>query len=104
MIFSLFLGLKSFEDNPILPVLWMEVISGEITDELRAMIYHSTFSANAIQLSLRYGSLLLCVTTLAMLVAAFYYRGKSKMQQQQQQKLTENGKQLNEPTLAEQIS
>lgn len=62
----------------ILPVMWLEVTSGELTDDLRALIYHSSFSANAIQLALKYGTLLICVTTLALLVAACYYRGKSK--------------------------
>lgn len=57
--------------------MWLEVTSGEINDELRAMIYHSTFSANAIQLALKYGTLLTCVTTLALIVAACYYRGKN---------------------------
>jgi len=52
-------SLRYFDDNQILPVIWMEITSGEISKELRAMIYHSTFSANAIQLSLRYGTLCL---------------------------------------------
>lgn len=55
--------------------------SGSISEDLRATIYHSTFSANAIQLSLRYGTLLVCVTTLAMLVASIYYRSKTIEQQ-----------------------
>ncbi|CAD7078472.1 unnamed protein product [Hermetia illucens] len=50
-----FYGLKkgAMKRNIILPVMWLEVTSGEINDELRAMIYHSTFSANAIQLALK---------------------------------------------------
>lgn len=44
----------------------MEVVSGEISEELRATIYHSTFSMNAIELSLCYGTLLCCVVSVAL--------------------------------------
>lgn len=71
-------GMNELKEGQYLPVLWMEVTSGELSDELRAMIYHSTFSANAIQLSLRYGSLLISASTMAMLVAACYYNGKNR--------------------------
>lgn len=63
-------------EGQYLPVLWMEVTAGELSDELRATIYHSTFSLNAIELSLRYGSLLVTATTMALLVAACYYNRK----------------------------
>lgn len=70
--------LQHFDDEQILPVMWMEVTSDEIPEEFRAMIYHSTFSANAIQLSLRYGSLLIATITLAVLVAGYYYNAKTE--------------------------
>lgn len=63
-------------EGQILPIIWMEVTSGEISDDLRAMIYHSTFSANAIQLSLRYGSLLACLILITILVIICYIKGK----------------------------
>lgn len=69
--------MNGLHEGQYLPVLWMEISSGELSDELRAMIYHSTFSANAIQLSLRYGSLLISASTMAMLVAACYYNRKN---------------------------
>lgn len=62
------LGVERFDEGQILPVIWMEVTSGEISTELRAMIYHSTFSANAIQLSLRYGTLLFCIIFIVLFV------------------------------------
>lgn len=71
-------GMKELKEGQYLPILWMEVTSGELSEELRTVIYHSTFSANAIQLSLRYGSLLISATTMAMLVAACYYNGKNR--------------------------
>lgn len=76
--------LARFDNNQILPVLWMEVMSGELSEELRAMIYHSTFSANAIQLSLRYGTLLVCVISLAMLIAACYFKNKNSNEKENQ--------------------
>lgn len=63
-------------------------MSGEISEELRSMIYHSTFSANAIQLSFKYGTLLVCVASLGMLVATLYYRGKTLSKRAQQEKKT----------------
>ncbi|XP_055537622.1 lysosome membrane protein 2 isoform X1 [Wyeomyia smithii] len=70
-------ALERFEDGDILPVVWLEVVPGVISEELRNMIYHSTFSANAIQLSFKYGSLLICVTTFALLTMACYCRMKN---------------------------
>ncbi|XP_058826599.1 lysosome membrane protein 2 [Topomyia yanbarensis] len=70
-------GLEKFDEDHILPVVWLEVVPGVISEELRNMIYHSTFSANAIQLSFKYGSLLICVTTLALLSMACYFRTKN---------------------------
>lgn len=64
--------LENFDDEQILPVMWMEVTSDEVPEEFRTVIYHSTFSANAIQLSLRYGSLLAVTITIAVLVYGFY--------------------------------
>ncbi|XP_055628151.1 lysosome membrane protein 2 isoform X2 [Toxorhynchites rutilus septentrionalis] len=70
-------GMEPFEEDQILPVVWLEVVPGEISDELRNMIYHSTFSANAIQLSFKYGSLLICVTTFSLLAMTCYFRRKN---------------------------
>ncbi|XP_058459928.1 lysosome membrane protein 2 isoform X2 [Malaya genurostris] len=70
-------GLEKFNEDQILPVIWLEVVPGVISEELRNMIYHSTFSANAIQLSFKYGSLLICVTTFALLAVACYFRTKN---------------------------
>lgn len=66
--------LNRFQSEQILPVMWMEVTSDEVPEELRAMIYHSTFSANAIQLSLRYGSLFGLAVSLMMLAAGCYLK------------------------------
>uniref|UniRef100_A0A1Q3G4P8 Putative plasma membrane glycoprotein cd36 n=1 Tax=Culex tarsalis TaxID=7177 RepID=A0A1Q3G4P8_CULTA len=72
-------GLEQFQDDQILPVIWLEVVPGEISEELRNMIYHSTFSANAIQLSFKYGSLFICVASLALLTITCYFRTKNNL-------------------------
>lgn len=77
----LFEDVKRFKDKQILPVIWMEVMSGNISEDLRATIYHTTFSLNAIQLTLRYGSLLVCLMTLTVLIYVVYYRKKRKENQ-----------------------
>uniref|UniRef100_U5ERK4 Putative plasma membrane glycoprotein cd36 n=1 Tax=Corethrella appendiculata TaxID=1370023 RepID=U5ERK4_9DIPT len=69
-------GFEKFKDDQILPVLWMEVTTGEIPVELKAMVYHSTFTANAIQMSLRYGSLCFFLLTLALLIGTCYCKRK----------------------------
>lgn len=71
------MGLTRFQQGQILPVLWMEVTSGELSAELRGMIYHTTFSANAIQSILQYGSLSVFVISLIMLITGCYYKNKS---------------------------
>lgn len=72
-------GLEQFNDDQILPTIWLEVVPGDISEELRNMIYHSTFSANAIQLSFKYGSLFICVASLALLTITCYFRTKNNL-------------------------
>lgn len=72
-------GLEQFKDEQILPVIWLEVVPGDISEELRNMIYHSTFSANAIQLSFKYGSLFICIASLALLTITCYFRTKNNL-------------------------
>lgn len=72
--------LDPFDREQILPVMWMEVTSEDVPEELRAMIYHSTFSANAIQLSLRYGSLFGLAVSITMLVAGCYLKNAESEQ------------------------
>lgn len=51
----------------------MEIVSGAISTELRTLIYHSTFSTNALQLCLNYGTLLLSATSLTLLILMVRY-------------------------------
>lgn len=72
--------LNPFKVGQILPVMWMEITSDDVPEELRSMIYHSTFSANAIQLSLRYGSLFGLVVSITMLIAACFLKSSDREQ------------------------
>lgn len=51
----------------ILPVIWMEISSGEISGDLRQKLYHSSTSANAIEMFVIYGSLLVWVSSMTMI-------------------------------------
>ncbi|XP_049545725.1 scavenger receptor class B member 1-like [Anopheles darlingi] len=62
-------GMEMFKQELYLPVIWLEVVPGEISDELRTMIYHSTYSANAIQMSLKIGSLAIFALSFVLVVA-----------------------------------
>ncbi|XP_055385355.1 lysosome membrane protein 2 [Condylostylus longicornis] len=80
--------LKRMDEGIILPILWLEITQGELNEELQTLIFHSTFSANAIQYALKYGTLLICVTTLALLVAGVYYLGKFREKNLKRRNLT----------------
>lgn len=62
----------------MLPVIWMEIVSGNISDELRSLIYHSTFGVNAIQLALNYGTLIASATSLSLLILICLYKRTKK--------------------------
>uniref|UniRef100_A0A182NV29 Scavenger receptor class B n=1 Tax=Anopheles dirus TaxID=7168 RepID=A0A182NV29_9DIPT len=70
-------GLDKFNEGQFLPVIWLEVVPGVISDDLRAMIYHTTYSANAIQMSLRVATLAFFVLSFVMLIAKCYYGTRS---------------------------
>ncbi|XP_053675470.1 lysosome membrane protein 2-like [Anopheles nili] len=74
---SMVSGLEKFAEGQYLPVIWLEVVPGVISDELREMIYHSTYSANAIQMSLRVVTLVFVVLSLVLLIAKCYYGTRS---------------------------
>lgn len=73
--------LSRFKRDQILPILWMEMTSGEVPEKIRAVIYHSTFSANAIQIALRYGSLFGLILSAVMLFTGFYVRNNESPSQ-----------------------
>lgn len=66
-----------------MPIVWLEVVPGEISPELREMIYHSTFSVNAIQFSLRFGSLFAFIVSFVILTTVCYYRSRTLSKQEE---------------------
>ncbi|XP_031630052.1 lysosome membrane protein 2 isoform X2 [Contarinia nasturtii] len=66
--------LRRFQEGQILPIIWMEITSDNVPEELQSIIYHSTLSANAIQLSLRYGSLFGLAVSITLLVTGCYLK------------------------------
>lgn len=71
-----FTALEKFQNKQVLPVIWMEIVSGAISPELRSMIYQSTFGANVIQILLNYITLILSATSLAFLILICLYKRK----------------------------
>jgi hypothetical protein len=60
----------------VLPVLWLEVVPGELSKELRSIIYHSSFSVNAVEMYFKYGSLLACLVLLMLIGTILYCRSQ----------------------------
>ncbi|XP_055608637.1 lysosome membrane protein 2 [Uranotaenia lowii] len=93
--------LEPFDDDHILPVIWIEVVPGHISEELRELIYYSSFGVNNLQFWLKYGSLLICATTFALLAMTCYFRGRKQSNgqlekgEQQQQYPQEQNMKLN---------
>lgn len=69
-------GLDSFEEGDILPVIWLEIVPGELSQKFKELIYHSSYSANAVQLVLRYGTLIITILTLSLLIVSIHNRKK----------------------------
>ncbi|XP_011194482.1 lysosome membrane protein 2 isoform X1 [Zeugodacus cucurbitae] len=60
------------EEGTILPLIWIEITSGDFTDEIIDTLYISTFGLNAIQYALKYGTLFACIISFALIVGGFY--------------------------------
>jgi hypothetical protein len=60
----------------VLPIIWLEVVPGELSEELRGMIYHSSFSVNAVEMYFKYGSLLACLVLLMFIGTILYCRSQ----------------------------
>ncbi|XP_068147262.1 scavenger receptor class B member 1 isoform X1 [Drosophila tropicalis] len=61
------------KNSTILPLMWIEITSGEYSEDVLHDIYFSTFGLDAIQLALKYGTLLISVTSFSLIVAGVYY-------------------------------
>lgn len=70
--------IRRLDDNIILPLIWIEITSGDFTDEVIDTLYASTFGLNLIQYVLKYGTLLMSFVTFGIIVYGFYYLAKRR--------------------------
>lgn len=66
------------DDGTILPLIWIEITSGDFTPEILDTLYASTFGLNLIEYSLKYGTLLMSILSFGLIVAGFYYLAKRR--------------------------
>lgn len=59
--------LRKLDDGVFLPILWIEITVGEMSDDIKSTIFHSTFSANVANLILKYGTLLIMMVTITLI-------------------------------------
>ncbi|KAH8370880.1 hypothetical protein KR093_005441 [Drosophila rubida] len=70
------------QNATILPLIWIEITAGDFNDDVLHTLYISTFGLDAIQLVLKYGTLLVSVTTFSLIVASVYYLNSKREEQQ----------------------
>jgi len=70
------------ENGTILPLIWIEITAGDFNDDVLHTLYISTFGLDAIQLALKYGTLLVSVTMFSLIVASVYYLNSKREEQQ----------------------
>lgn len=54
----------------------MEVTGGDIPDDFKELIYHSTHSVNALQSNLRYTTALAVIITFSLILVMYWYSQK----------------------------
>ncbi|KAI8034137.1 hypothetical protein M5D96_013099 [Drosophila gunungcola] len=73
-------------NTTILPLMWIEITSGDFSEEVLHKLYLSTFGLNAIQQTLKYGTLLISVTLFSLIVAVVYYMNSRREEQLEESK------------------
>ncbi|XP_016946835.1 lysosome membrane protein 2 [Drosophila biarmipes] len=77
---------RRLKNTTILPLMWIEITSGDISEDVLHTLYISTFGLNAIQQTLKYGTLLISVTSFSLIVAGVYYLNSRREEQLQESK------------------
>nr|XP_016927599.1 lysosome membrane protein 2 isoform X2 [Drosophila suzukii]XP_016927600.1 lysosome membrane protein 2 isoform X2 [Drosophila suzukii] len=77
---------RRLKNATILPLMWIEITSGDFSEEVLHTLYISTFGLNAIQQTLKYGTLLISVTSFSLIVAGVYYLNSRREEQLQESK------------------
>nr|ABC25068.1 scavenger receptor protein [Glossina morsitans morsitans] len=70
--------LRRLRRDTILPLIWIEITTGDFTEDVIDTLYASTYGLNLIQCSLKYGTLLMCLIFFTLIVASFYYLAKKR--------------------------
>ncbi|EDW92644.1 uncharacterized protein Dyak_GE14460, isoform C [Drosophila yakuba] len=83
------------KNTTILPLIWIEITSGDFSEEVLHTLYLSTFGLNAIQQTLKYGTLLISVTSFSLIVAGVYYLNSRREEQLQESKTSAELEALN---------
>ncbi|EDX08652.1 scavenger receptor class B member 1 [Drosophila simulans] len=83
------------KNTTILPLMWIEITSGDFSEEVLHTLYLSTFGLNAIQQTLKYGTLLISVTSFSLIVAGVYYLNSRREEQLQESKTSAELEALN---------
>lgn len=78
---------KFIRNGTILPLIWIEITANDFNDDILQKLYISTFGLDAIQQALKYGTLLVSVTTFSLIVAGVYFMNTKREEQQQQHQL-----------------
>ncbi|EDW02524.1 lysosome membrane protein 2 [Drosophila grimshawi] len=73
---------KHLKNNAILPLIWIEITAGDFNKDVLDTLHFSTFGLDAIQVVLKYGTLLISVTTFSLIVASVYYLNNRRDEQQ----------------------
>ncbi|KAH8415908.1 hypothetical protein KR222_003525, partial [Zaprionus bogoriensis] len=73
---------RYLRDRTIFPLIWIEITANDFNDEVLNKLLFSTSGLDAIQLALKYGTLLVSVTTFSLIVAGVYYLNSKREEQQ----------------------
>lgn len=72
---------KGFPEDIILPIMWFEVTAGEIPPEFLSIVFHTTQSANATYIAIKFGSLIGALVSIILLFISthcFIYKTKDQ--------------------------
>ncbi|RZF44776.1 hypothetical protein LSTR_LSTR000728 [Laodelphax striatellus] len=70
--------LRAFNNNMILPLVWVEVFADQMPDDIFRVIYHATFTVRNAQIALMYGTLISTIVLAICIVNSIWKLGKSR--------------------------
>ncbi|KAH8376094.1 lysosome membrane protein 2 [Drosophila serrata] len=70
----------------ILPLIWIEITAGDFGEDVLHTLFMTTYGLDAIQLALKYGTLLISVTSFSLIIAGVYFLNSRREEQLQESK------------------